>query len=96
MSDNQDNAGEAPDLEVKDGRVSMSDARRRVALQAAWEIEALSRQVPKIGDQEDIEAMDLAHVLRGTCARIRTLSDVVVGALGDEFAKTEELAAEIR
>lgn len=96
MNDDQNDAGDAPDLEVKDGRVSMSDARRRVALKAAFEIEALSRQVPKIGDQEDIEPMDLAHVLRGTCARIRTLSDVIVGALDDKNAKTEELAAEIR
>lgn len=94
MAETEDSS--TPDLMVSNGRVSMSDARRRIALKAAFEIEAMSRQVPKIGDQEDIEPMDLAHVLRGTCARIRTLSDVIVGALDDKNAKTEELAAEIR
>lgn len=94
MAESEDSSN--PDLMVSDGRISMSEARRQVALKAIFEIGALSRQAPVISDQRGIESGELGYVMRGICARINYLANAAWGALEDEEAATESLEFSIR
>ncbi len=58
------------------GCVCLSDARHRACLEAAWEIEALARLLPRVlGQGADT---DTALQMRGLGARMAALAGVVV------------------
>lgn len=73
------------------GCVCLSDARHRACLEAAWEIEALARLLPRVlGQGADT---DTALQMRGLGARMAALAGVVMSGLDDEVATDRSLVA---
>ncbi len=73
------------------GCVCLSDARHRACLEAAWEIEALARLLPRVlGQGADT---DTALQMRGLGARMAALAGVVMSGLDDEAATDRSLVA---
>jgi hypothetical protein len=69
---------------------SITEDRRTVGLNAAWEIEALGNSVRDLcsgigdGDQRQDDLMQLELQMRGVTARIQQLSCVLMSVLDDE------------
>lgn len=83
----------APDLLEVGATVVIGEARRELALSAAWEIEELCNVLcaavpPRSGSN--------GLVVRGLAARVRALACAVMGALGDEGESTAEIAKRVR
>lgn len=73
------------------GCICLSDARHRACLEAAWEIEALARLLPRVlGQGADT---DMALQMRGLGARMAALAGVVMSGLDDEVATDRSLVA---
>lgn len=73
------------------GCICLSDARHRACLEAAWEIEALARLLPRVlGQGADT---DMALQMRGLGARLAALAGVVMSGLDDEVATDRSLVA---
>ncbi len=73
------------------GCICLSDARHRACLEAAWEIEALARLLPRVlGLGADT---DMALQMRGLGARLASLAGVVMSGLDDEVATDRSLVA---
>jgi len=73
------------------GCICLSDARHRACLEAAWEIEALARLLPRVlGQGADT---DMALQMRGLGARLASLAGVVMSGLDDEVATDRSLVA---
>ena len=71
----------------QDGGAVLSEERRLVCLEAAWELEAMANVLPSL-----VPIYLPCHfVLRGLSDRIRRLSDVVVSGLSDEEDPLEKL-----
>lgn len=73
------------------GCVCLSDARHRACLEAAWEIEALARLLPRVSGQG--ADTDMALQMRGLGARMAALAGVVMSGLDDEVATDRSLVA---
>ena len=71
--------------------VKMDDPRQMLCLEAAWEIEALSRVLPVLVPN-DAENNGAHFVVRALAGRLLRLSHVLMGALGDNAETTDELA----
>ena len=83
---------QVPDLgspcAAPDAPVTLSPARQRACLEAAWEIEALALLLPKIDLTEQPVA---ALQLRGVAARVAELAGVVMSGLDDAMVGEQQL-----
>ncbi|THF64266.1 hypothetical protein [Pseudothauera rhizosphaerae] len=80
------------DLEERDGVVTMSKGRQLVALEAAWEIEALCNTLRNaVAPNDDMEHL----VVRGLALRIRELARAAMSATGDEVSRTRDIARRV-
>lgn len=75
------------------GCVCLSDARHRACLEAAWEIEALARLLPRVLGQ--VADTDMALQMRGLGARMAALAGVLMSGLDDEMAPDGVLGAAV-
>ena len=75
----------------QDGGAILSEERRLVCLEAAWELEALANILPSLVPGH----LPCHFVLRCIADRIRRLSDVVVGGLSDEQDPLEDLERKV-
>lgn len=67
-------------LRHESGAVSLSAARHRACLEAAWEIEALARLLPDLALRDD-DALPLQ--VRGVARRLGDLAGAVMSGLDD-------------
>lgn len=77
------------DLQEKGSRMTMSTHRRKVALEAVCEIEALSDTLrDAVTPNEHMEHL----VVRGLAMRIKQLSGAVMSALDDDAVDTTQIS----
>ncbi|AOF81913.1 hypothetical protein BSY238_99 [Methyloversatilis sp. RAC08] len=81
-------------LVLADGAATLSKERTDVALQAVYQIDALSRHLVIAADMNTGSA-EFPHVLRNLGARISGLSNALCGALDDDHATMESLTKQI-
>ena len=76
------------DLVEQGNQVTMSTYRRTVALEAVWEIEALSNTLrDAVAPNDDMEHL----IVRGLAMRIKELSGAVMSALSDNAVETTDI-----
>lgn len=80
------------DLVCEGSTTTMSNFRCGLAIDAAAEVEQLCKAMREA--TKDVDGVDL--LVRGLAARISELSTIIMGALGDESEKAEELAYRLR
>lgn len=76
--------------------VRLDSARTDVVMQAAYEVQALSRLLMTAMDpfEQDADGADIYHcclVTRGVCDRLARLAGVLMSAVGDNAVATAEL-----
>jgi hypothetical protein len=81
-------------LVLADGVAILSKERTDVALQAIYQIDALSRHLAIAADM-DTQPAEFAHVLKNLGARISGLSNALCGALDDDRETMESLSKRI-
>ena len=81
------------DLHESTNEVSMSKRRQHVALDASWEIAAISDALRKVVTPKDDQEY---LVVRGFSMRLQQLSEVIMAAIGDEAQPTQELVDQVR
>lgn len=74
------------------GAVSLSPARHRACLEAAWEIEALARLLPDLALRDD-DALPLQ--MRGVARRLGDLAGAVMSGLDDGAAVDRALCRSV-
>lgn len=74
------------------GAVSLSPARHRACLEAAWEIEALARLLPDLALRND-DALPLQ--VRGVARRLGDLAGAVMSGLDDRAAVDRALCRSV-
>lgn len=89
----ENNTTLSQDLVCEGSTTSMSNYRCTIAIDAAAEIQALSKTVRMICNANlDDENM----AIRGISSRVDELSSIIMGALGEAVEKTTELAYRLR
>lgn len=81
------------DLVINGDKTTLSDTRLMVALEATWEIEKLCRVLRTL--VEPSETGD-SYAVRGLSLRVQDLSGIIMSALHDEAAPTDDLAVQLR
>jgi len=71
--------------------VTLTQARMRACLEAAWEIDALARVLPDLVPMNDESSPHF--VVRGMAGRLLRLAHVVMSGVSDESVSTEKLEA---
>ena len=98
MSEKNQNT-ESNDTEPKhlklhdDGGVTLSKARKLVALNAAWELNGIGKHLLALENADTTEHVEF--VKRGLNIRISELADVICGALDLPYCTLEELQAKV-
>lgn len=87
------NSPASTDLVIDEEKATLSGARHLVALEATWEIGKLCHVLRTVVEID--ESMEF-YAVRGLSARIEDLSNVIMGALGDEVDSTKDLAFKLR
>jgi hypothetical protein len=78
-------------LVLSETEATISEERRTVALQALYELNALTQHGPKMAT-DDVSAADLRHLFRLICSRANELALVACSALDDELDPVDSLA----
>jgi len=76
-----------------DGGVTLSKARKLVALNAAWELNGIGKHLLALETAETTEGINL--VKRGLNIRISELADVICGAIELPWCTLEDLQAKV-
>lgn len=76
-----------------DGGVTMSKARKLVALNAAWELNGIGKHLLALENADTTEHVEF--VKRGLNIRISELADVICGALDLPWCTLEDLQAKV-
>lgn len=76
-----------------DGGVTLSKARKLVALNAAWELNGIGKHLLALENADTTEHVEF--VKRGLNIRISELADVICGALDLPYCTLEELQAKV-
>ena len=71
--------------------VNMEEKRQFLCLEVAWEIDAMARVLPDLVPNTD-EGYGHHFLVRAMAGRLLRLSNVLMGALGDDAETTESLA----
>lgn len=68
-----------------------TDERKRVCLEASWELEALGKLLPAVLPNS-VDVLSETMQVRCIAARLRTLASALMTALDDDMVPTAELA----
>jgi len=68
-----------------------TDERKRVCLEASWELEALGKLLPAVLPSS-VDVLSETMQVRCIAARLRTLASALMTALDDDMVPTAELA----
>jgi hypothetical protein len=74
---------------------TLSKARHRVCIEAAWEIEALAYLLPTVTLNSDEEATRSGFLVRGIASRLVGLANALMAGLHDDAVTVEELEREV-
>lgn len=76
------------------GSTTMSYARKRIAMEAVWELDALASVLPTLVPHLE-EDQAPHYAVRGIAGRLKVLADVLMSAVDDDVAQTDELARQL-
>lgn len=76
-----------------DGGVTLSKARKLVALNAAWELNGIGKHLLAMENADTTEHVEL--VRRGLHIRISELADVICGAINLPWCTLDDLQAKV-
>lgn len=73
---------------------TLSYARKRIAMEAVWELDALATVLPTVVPNLE-EEQGPHYAVRGIAGRLKVLSHVLMSALDDDVSHPEELARKL-
>lgn len=72
----------------------LSYARKRIAMEALWELDTLASVLPSVVPHID-EDQGPHYAVRGIAGRLKVLSQVLMSALDDDASHPDELARKL-
>ncbi len=91
MATAEDSTDICPDLIEGEAETTISNTRRLIALEAAWEIESLCIALRDAASQSESPAL----VVRGITIRMQELSGAIMGAISDTGTSTATLSRKV-
>ena len=78
-------------MSTPEAQTSWTDDRKRVCLEASWELEALGKLLPAVLPSS-VDMLSETMQVRCIAARLRTLASALMTALDDDMVPTSDVA----